>query len=278
MEGTCFAGIAHSVGRALHAVRRRAVPSARIWIVKALNNILKSIASLAVIAMSASPVLAQDVDWEFEATLYLYAADTDVEIGDLEGTLSLSDALDNLDMAFMGAFAARKGRLSFEADYIRSDLSFGNGTPGPAFSGLNAKLKTQILSGYATYSVYQDPTVNVDLAAGFRWVDVSSTLTLTPGLLPGVSKSANESWIDPVIGFRTQFELSEKWSGTVFADYGGFSSDSETWQILLTADYNINDRWVARVGYRRFSVDHDINGSNFSFDTSGPIFGATYRF
>ncbi len=238
----------------------------------------KSIVSMAIIAMSASPVLAQDGDWEFEATIYLFTPETKVGIGDLEGTLSFSDALDNLDMAFMGAFGARTGRWSFLTDYMLTDLSFGNDTPGPAFPGTETKFKTQVFNGYVGYSVYQDPTVNVDLTAGFRWFDTSSTITLLPGAAPGRSVAADDSWVDPVIGVRTQFQFSEKWSGTVFADYGGFSSDSETWQLLLTADYNINDRWVARFGYRQLSVDHDIDGSNFSFDQSGPIFGATYRF
>jgi opacity protein-like surface antigen len=245
---------------------------------KALKNLLKSTFGVAAIAMCASPVFAQADDWEFEATIYLFTAETDVKTGNLEGKLSFSDAVDNLDVALMGAFGVRKGRLSFLADYMLTDLSFGNATPGPNFSGLNTRSKTQIFSGYAAYSVYQNPTVNVDLAAGFRWFDTSTTLTLTPALAAGTSVSADDSWVDPVIGFRTQFEFSEKWSGTVFADYGGFSSDSETWQILLTANYNINDNWVARFGYRQISVDHDIDGSSFSFEQSGPIFGATYRF
>lgn len=250
----------------------------RISRTKHLKKILKSAANATIVAMSASPVIAQEGGWEFEASIYLFTSETNVTVGNLEGTLSFKDALDNLDFAYMGAFGARKGRLSFLADYMLTDLSFGNDTSGSASSGLNTNLKTQIFSGYAAYSVYQDPTVNVDLAAGFRWFDTSTTLTLLPGTAPGGSVNSDASWVDPVIGFRTQFQFSEKWSGTVFADYGGFSSGDETWQILLTANYKINDRWSARFGYRQLSVDHDIDGSNFSFDQSGPIFGASYRF
>jgi hypothetical protein len=38
--------------------------------------------------------------------------------------------------------------------------------------------------------------------------------------------------------------------GRSFFDYGGFSSDSETWQSLITADYTLNDTWILRGGYR----------------------------
>ncbi|MEP2029960.1 MAG: porin family protein [Paracoccaceae bacterium] len=243
-----------------------------------MKDSLKPLACATFLALSACPALAQDGDWEFEASIYLFTPETDVSIGGLEGTLSFSDALDNLDMAFMGAFGARNGRLSFLADFMLTDISFGNDSPGPAFSSLETKFKTQVFSGYAAYSVYQDPTVNVDLAAGFRWFDTSTSMTLTPGAAPGRSVSVSENWVDPVVGVRAMFDLSDKWSGLVFADYGGFRSDSETWQILLTANYHINEKWVARFGYRQLSVDHEINGSDFSFDQSGPIFGATYRF
>jgi len=243
-----------------------------------MKQFWKRLACSAALAISTSPVMAQDSDWNFAANIYLFTPETNIGVGGLEGTLSFSDALSNLDMAFMGSFEANNGRWGFLADYMLTDLSFGNDTPGPAFSGLNTAMKTQIFNGYATYRVYQAPTVDLDLAAGFRWFSTKTDLTLLPGTSPGGTTSVNENWIDPVIGVRTHFEISEKWSGTAFADYGGFSSDSETWQVLLTADYNINENWVARIGYRQISVDHDINGTAFSFDQSGPIFGATYRF
>lgn len=244
----------------------------------ALNNNWKRLVFSAVFAISAGPTMAQDSDWDFAATIYLFTAETNVASGGFEGSLSFKDALANLDMAFMGAFAASNGRWGFIADYLMTDISFGNSTPGPAFSGLNTALKTRIFNGYATYRIHQDQKTSVDLAAGFRWFDTRTDLTLLPGTSPGGTTRIDESWVDPVVGVKAHFEMSEKWSGTVFADYGGFSRDSETWQVLLTADYEINEKWVARIGYRHLSVDHDINGSDFSFDQSGPVFGISYRF
>jgi len=238
----------------------------------------KRLAFSAILTFSTSPAVAQDGDWEYAATFYLFTPETNIATNGIEGSLSFSDALANLDMAFMGAFEANNGRWGFLADYMMTDLSFGNDTPGPAFSGLNTAMKTQIFNGYATYRVHEDLKVNVDLAAGFRWFDTRTDLTLLPGLSPGGTTRIHENWVDPVVGIRTQFEISQRWSGAVFADYGGFSSDSETWQVLLTGNYEINENWFARIGYRHISVDHDINGSPFSFDQSGPVFGVTYRF
>lgn len=230
----------------------------------------------------AGPLVAQSTDWAYAASVYLFAPETEVgagtPFGDVEGTLSFSDALDNLDFAFMGAFEASNGQLSFGLDYMLNDLSFENSTQGPAFSGLDTDFKTRILTAYAAYRVYDTQVSQVDLAAGFRWFDAESTFTLSPGNQPGGSSKIEDDWIDPIIGARARFQVSDRWAATIFGDYGGFSSDSETWQVLLTADYTLNDKWDLRFGYRYLSVEHDIDGNDFSFDQSGPIFGATYRF
>lgn len=236
-------------------------------------------ATFAVVLAFASAANAQSANWEYEASIYLFTPETKTSISNsnfsAEGTLSFSDALSNLDFAFMGSFGASNGRWSVLGDYMYTDLSFGSTAPGPAGSDVDSKLKTQILNGYLAYRIYQAPTVQLDLAGGFRWFNTQTDLTVTP---PGASASVDESWIDPVIGARARFEIAKNWSGTAFFDYGGFSSDSETWQVLLTIDYALSDSWSLRGGYRYISVDHDISGTDFKFSQSGPIFGATYRF
>jgi hypothetical protein len=241
------------------------------------ESIGKLSASVALAAW-ASSVTAQENDWELTASLYLFTPKTTTQIGALDSTLTFKDALENLDLAFMGAFEASNGRWGLLADYMLTDLSFRNETPDPAYSGLNTELKTQILSGYVAYRVYQDQKTTVDLAGGFRWFDISSSLTLLPGSSPGMARSVNESWIDPVVGARVRYQFSQKWSGTVFADYGGDNSGSKTWQALATANYQINEKWAARFGYRQISFDHKIDGTPFSYDQSGPVFGVAYRF
>lgn len=246
-----------------------------------MSNLLKFVGSLA-LALSAPPVLAQQSTWEYEATVYLFTAETKTSIANsdrkIQSTLSFSDALDNLDFAFMGTFGARKGKWSILADYMYTDLSFGEATPGDAFGELKADVTTQILNGYVAYRIYDDPAAQIDVAGGFRWFSTDSNLTLTPGKEKGRSASVDNDWIDPVIGLRARVPLSDRWTATAFFDYGGFSSDSESWQALITADYALNENWVLRGGYRYISMDHKTNGNDFEFSQSGLILGATYRF
>lgn len=247
-----------------------------------MNTKIGAVFSVALASGLGSSVAAQQSDWSYEASVYLFTPETDVSLetpgGTLSGTLSFSDALENLDLAFMGAISATNGRWTFLADYNYTDLSFSNETPDPASSGLDTSFTVSYLSGYVGYRVYEAPTVNVDLAGGFRWFSTDTQFVLQPGTEPGRVASADDSWVDPIIGARARVRFSDKWSGTGFVDYGGFRSGSTTWQVLLTADYEINERWLLRGGYRYISFDHEIDGNDFEFDQSGPLFGATYRF
>ncbi|WP_254445896.1 hypothetical protein [Ruegeria sp. HKCCD7255] len=68
----------------------------------------------------ATTASAQQTDWSYEATIYLFMPETETSLstpsGTLDGTLSFSDALENLDFAFMGAFSATSGRWLILAD------------------------------------------------------------------------------------------------------------------------------------------------------------------
>jgi opacity protein-like surface antigen len=239
------------------------------------------LAAMTVLA-TGTTAIAQDGDWDYKATIYLFMAETTTGIsgpsGSVESTLSFSDALDNLDFAFMGAFEASNGQWSVIADYMYTDLSFTGSTPGPEFTGANTSVTTQVLSGYLTYRVFEDANMDVDVGGGFRWFKADAGITLTGGPDPAPSQSVGDDWIDPLIAARVQFRIAPQWFGTAMADYGGFGGDSETWQVLLTAGYEISENWAIEGGYRYLDIDQTTNGRTFSFSQSGPVLGVSYRF
>ncbi len=236
----------------------------------------------ALFAFTATSTAAQESGWSYEATIYLFMPETetklDTPLGTLDGTLSFKDALENLDFAFMGTLAATNGQWSVLADYNYTNLSFSNTTSGPLAGELETSVKTQFLTALLGYRVRDDQSVAVDLAGGFRWYSTDTEFSLTPSGLPERTNDADASWVDPVLGVRARFALSDSWTSTAYVDYGGFRSGSQTWSVLLTADYAINERWVIRGGYRYISFEHDIDGSDYEFDQSGPLIGAAYRF
>ena len=234
------------------------------------------------LASGASGAFAQDSDWERSATIYLFTAETKTGIGtpalSLESTLSFEDALENLDFAFMGAFEAHNGRWGVLADLLYLDLSFSNPTPGPAFSGIRSNLQSTVAQVSGLYRAYDQSNLRLDLMAGVRWFNVDTTIALLPGAAPGAVNASSRDWFDPVVGIRAGLDFSEKWSSTVLLDYGGFSSDSESYQALVSVNYEVYDSWVLRGGYRFLSYENTDNLVKIDIEQSGPIFGATYNF
>ncbi|MCR9088808.1 MAG: porin family protein [Rhodobacteraceae bacterium] len=236
---------------------------------------LAGVAVAAVLAGGAAR--AQGDEWTFSGTFYLFASDTTTRIGPVETELSFSDALENLDLAFMGAVEASNGTWSLIADYMYTDLTFRGGSPVQGFTGSETSVTTQILTGYAAYRVFTYGTTNVDIGGGLRWFDTSTEIALTGGPVM-TPRSLKDNWVDPLLMVRAQTRFGDRWVGAILADYGGFFSDSETSQLTLNVGYELTDRWTLRAGYRYIDVEQTISGVDYSFTQSGPVLGASYRF
>ena len=228
------------------------------------------------LALAAGPVAAQGNAWTYEGSLYLFAAETTINTGGVEGKLSFSDALDNLEFAGMGAFSASNGQWTFIADLMYFNLGFENSTPDDAFSQIDTSSKTTVFNAVALYKVHQASNYSLHLGGGLRYFKTDTTLRLRPGTEPGKTVGDDNSWTDPVIAALGRFELSDKWSTTVTADYGSFVNDRETYQFTLTLNYEFAENWTARAGYRYLNVDNDRD--DFRSEQSGPVLGVSYRF
>ena len=230
----------------------------------------------------ASPAIAQQSNWDTTFTFYLFAAETDTSIstplGPIDSTLSFKDALENLDFAFMGSLEARNGPWTLIGDYAHTSLGFSNSTPGPAFSGLNADVKLQVANAYALYEAHRTPALSFDVGAGVRYFNADVQLDLVPGAAAGRTATFDDSWFDPVLAARLSFPISDKWSGRVFFDYGGFRSDSQSFQAVLTARYAFNDDWSLVIGYRYLDLKHGPANDELDFSQSGPLVGVSYKF
>ncbi len=239
-------------------------------------------AAAAVLGGSITAGQALSEEWSYRASVYLFLPETqtglDTPAGSVEATLSFKDALENLNVAFMGAFSASRGPWTLVTDYNFTDLTFSNATPGPAYSGLDADLKTQFLSAYALYQVRDSADMRVDVGAGLRWFSTDTRLTLQPGTSPQEVRSTDQSWVDPLIAARIRVPLSDRWNFMGMVDYGGFRSGSETWQVLATVEYSFANNWNVVGGYRYISFDHEVDNGDYSFSQSGPLLGVTYEF
>jgi hypothetical protein len=234
------------------------------------------------IGLSAAPALAQDGAWTYDLSMNLWFSGTgvtaDTPKGQVDAELSFSDAIQDIDFAFMGTAEARKGPWGLIGDLLYFRLTASGPSPqGVLFSGASARTEMTVVSAYATYRLYETPMTAIDVGVGARAFWTSLDTTLQGALLPSESFNQDKNWIDPLVAARVRVAFNEKWFGTLMADGGG-TSDTETWQALATVGYSANDRWVFQGGYRYMKAQWDTSLGQSSLEFSGPIVGVAYRF
>lgn len=242
-------------------------------------------ATVACLAVAlATPALAQDSGWSFALSPYAWTpgltSSVETAWGTVEVDKSIGDVLSDLDLAFMGAFEARNGRWSLIADLFYANLSQSRPTPlGVLFSRAEFETEAKLLSGYAGYRAFENDQVALDAMVGLRINSVDLDISLSPGLLQGQRFGASDTWVDPLIGGRARFAITDRWFATALVDVGGFRGGSDlTWQIFGSLGYQFNERWSVQGGWRYVVIEKTINGRDVELDLNGPLLGFTVRF
>jgi len=251
-----------------------------------------AIALVAGFALSRVSVLraqtaSNDQDtWQFKVTPYLWAAGQSgtARVGNVlparNVDASFSDLLSHLSIGAMGAVEARRDRwmILFDAFYVKLTQ-----TSDPLLGGAlgTAKLRAtnQIYQLAGGYRVTTDDNRPVDVVAGVRYFDLSSSLQFFPSqLLPnGFSVSQGRGWTDGFVGARVADRLSPSWTIYGYADVGTGGSKF-SWQALVGAAWQVSP-WVAlQFGFRVIGEDYDHAGLLYNVRTGGPYAGATFTF
>ncbi|MGA0614997.1 hypothetical protein [Paracoccus sp. KR1-242] len=246
---------------------------------------MKKIAILALCGMLPIPALAQDGGWDFSASIYAWVpglgATVDTPFGELESKSTGGNVLDNLDMAFMGAFEARKDQWSVLLDLLYTKLSTSKDAPfGEVFSQANVQAEVTAFSGYGLYRSYESDHLIADIGLGLRAFKIDLGTEFESGDLGGDDHSfgGDRSWVLPLVAGRFIVPFNENWFGTTFFDYGQTRSDVSTWQGLVTVGYHFNERWSMQAGYRYMDVQQKIGGLDADLEFSGPVIGVTAHF
>lgn len=219
--------------------------------------------------------------WEFGITPYLWGTSVKglVGAGGLVKPIDASfiDLLEHIQGGLMVEGEARKDRVSLLTDLLYSRFADSRSTPALPFSSVRGEATDVMAEALLAYRVAGTKESGFDLVGGARYWHVDSTVNFKAGAVPGVKASADQSWIDPVIGARARVQANPKLAAVLYGDYGGFGVGSEsTWQFLGTVNLKTGKKQELRVGYRTLSVDRRTGGALFDVRLSGPIFG--YRF
>lgn len=239
---------------------------------------------LSLLWLSPGQARAENGEWEFTLTPYLWLAFVDLKAETSEGTVqtdaSFKDTFTDLNFAFMLAGEAHNGTWGVLIDTLYVDLTSEGSTPNQIlWDKAVADTSGFIGSVYGEYRVLDREGVDVDLLAGIRVYTVSIDTELKGGIAPKVKDDASDTWVDPVIGLRSRLMLDEDWFIGVSGDVGGFGAGSKlTYQVLGTVGWEFADSWSLQAGYRYFSVNKEFDGDDIKLKLHGPIIGISYTF
>ena len=243
--------------------------------------------SIAAVAAQAADPATSD-DWQFNAGVYLWGAGINGETSagsDFE--ISFDDLINNLNMAFMGNFEARKSKWSLAADVIYLNVGAGGGGRVPAEEApgvsvkvdADVKLRAWVLGFTGGYNLWQSERGTLDVIAGARNLEVKVTLDAAARLGPFAKQqetTAGGNVWDAVIGVKGDINLTDKWYAPYYLDVGTGDSDF-TWQIAAGVGYRFDWGDVNFV-YRYMDWDLKSGGALDNLNLSGPLLGAKLHF
>lgn len=257
------------------------------------------ILSLALFPLAADKAQANEKQWEFEFTPYVWLPSLDVDstVSGLTANLNLSfgDVADNFDLySLMGRFEAWRGNkwgLILDGMYLKMKNQGSMRTKSPLQVAVDMETRQELVDiGVAyrfehklkgTSALQFDPYVTVR----YTYLKQEIKLRASAGSFggPGTLLGGNESWFDPIVGLRVAYIINPTWSLGARGEVGGFGVGSElTWSALAGADWRVASWGSLKLGYKWYYLDYKTgSGRNaFGFDGTmhGPWLGFTFHF
>jgi hypothetical protein len=247
-----------------------------------------------ILCLGPTAAVAEDAssgkEWDYTASVYLWGAGIEgATTSGAQVDIGFDDLLENLNMAFMGSFEARRAEWSWMADVVYMDVGGSNsGTvpvnPGPGPGGsldiaADVQVKGWVLSFLGGYALLQEDHRELDLVAGARYLDIATDFNAQFDLGPvsrPVSVSSNVAVWDGVIGLKGRSDLNRNWYATYHADVGAGQSDL-TWQASAGIGYRFGWGDVSLV-YRHMQWEFDSKDSLDDVSFSGPLLSAGFHF
>lgn len=264
------------------ASARAAVAAAAAVAVVGVAQVAHSADLLPAPAPTIEPA-AFDERWSAAFGAYVWAASLDGSVGvgrlpTADVSASFGDILENLDLAFMAAGEVRYDRFGVFADFVYTRVSAdGSGPLGFVTAEATAEVTTATLMGQ--FRAVERDRSSIDVMAGARLWNVGGDLSLTGPLGNTISRTRDETWVDPMIGARARLQGGSPWYATGWGMIGGFGVSSDiAWDVLAGVGYEFNDRISLLAGYRALGVDYRDDDFVFDVVQHGPVISGILRF
>lgn len=97
--------------------------------------------------------------------------------------------------------------------------------------------------------------------------------------IPSSPVSGFRSWVDPFVGLRGRYQLTDKFYLAGRGDIGGFGVSSDmTWNLFGAVGMEVRDGVSMELGYRYLYVDYESGGFRMDVATKGPFVGMLIEF
>ena len=246
-------------------------------------------------AVAAEEKPAEQSGWEFKVAPYMWAismnGNATVKGQEADVDVSFSDIWDELNFAFMMEYEARKGHWGLWGNTIYANLGNSNGNVNGIEIEPTVNSLWQGAGGFYRLGTWDltdasgknAPSVTVDTYFGVRYTYLDLRLDIK-----GFDNiDGDKQWVEPLVGVRTRWDLSKRWTINLTGDIGGVAFGSDfAWDALGLIGYRFSlfgeDNAGAFAGYRALSQDYsDGNGDDkFEWDVTlyGPVLGLVIAF
>jgi len=198
---------------------------------------------------AAVPASAQQWDWKLTPYLWAAGLDGSATVGPLTGdvSVSFSDVLDILRGGGLVRLEAQTDRHGFYGDlvYLRLKEEEARDTVG---GSLELKLDAMIAEGAYFYRIGDQYAIEF----GARYWDFETTLR--PALVAAVTRS--NDFVDAFVGFRSEFDINDKWDLLFRGNVGGGGSDFSA-GLQLDFRRSFANGNTLDIGYRALDIDFE---------------------
>jgi hypothetical protein len=219
-------------------------------------------------------------------------AEFETEFGTFEADKSITDNLEDLEMAVMGAVDARYRRFVFFFDGVWTKIGDESSVVNGRVDGdvtlayADAKLGLRLLDAAAPWadaSRLDAPRVVFDLVGGARYWYTRAELDGEFPNVPDRQFDKTKDWVDPLVGARIGVGLLPTLNVSIVGDVGGFDmgNGSElTWMVMPTLNWRPWRRWSFHVGYKHVKAERERPSTNRDLDVelTGPVAGVGFHF
>lgn len=233
----------------------------------------------------------RDDKWRIELTPLLWVAgidgSADTRFGGTASTSSgFEDVVANLDFGFMLHSEIGKGKWAILFDGIYIDI--GTESKGPLGGDIDGDVRLSMADVGFAYQLFDVPLAGseatprmfIDGIVGARYIGLKVGFDSET---TGRSRERSTDIVDPYVGARANFAITNKWSFAVKGTIGGFGVGSDLdWTAGAFLDYRPVEWCSFLLGYHALGLNFEdggrFNRTDFDATFHGPVIGVTFHF